>query len=71
MVRISPGRIVIALVIAAGAGAAIWSFIPGPGSVETAKVTRGPFVATIEEDGKTRVRERYIVSAPLAGRSAR
>ncbi|MGD9501748.1 MAG: efflux RND transporter periplasmic adaptor subunit [Methyloceanibacter sp.] len=71
MVRISPGRIVIALVIAAGAGAAIWSFIPGPVSVETAKVTRGPFVATIEEDGKTRVRERYIVSAPLAGRSTR
>lgn len=71
MARISPGRIAIALLVVAGAGAAIWSFIPGPVSVETAKVARGPFVATVDEDGKTRVRERYIVSAPLAGRSTR
>lgn len=71
MVRITPSRIAIALLVVAGAGAAIWSFIPAPFSVETAKVTRGTFVATIDEDGKTRVRERYIVSAPLAGRSTR
>lgn len=69
--RVSPGRILIALLAVGAAGAAIWSFIPGPVSVETATVARGPFVATVDEDGKTRVRERYIVSAPLAGRSTR
>ena len=71
MRRVSLGRILIASLAVAAIGAAIWSFIPGPVSVETAKVVRGPFVATIDEDGKTRVRERYIVSAPLAGRSTR
>jgi HlyD family secretion protein len=30
-------------------------------------VTRGHFEATIDEDGKTRLRDRYVVSAPLAG----
>ena len=30
-------------------------------------MTRGHFETTIDEDGKTRLRERYVVSAPLAG----
>ncbi|NOT53630.1 MAG: HlyD family efflux transporter periplasmic adaptor subunit [Deltaproteobacteria bacterium] len=40
---------------------------PQPVMVEVAPVIRGPFVQTIDEDGKTRVRERYTVSAPLEG----
>jgi HlyD family secretion protein len=71
MARMGGGRILIVLLAVAAAGAAIWSLTPGPISVETAKVARGAFVATIDEDGKTRVRERYIVSAPLAGRTTR
>jgi HlyD family secretion protein len=71
MARINPGRILVALLAVAAIGAVFWSLLPGPISVETAKVTRGRFVATVDEDGKTRVRERYIVSAPLAGRSTR
>jgi HlyD family secretion protein len=39
--------------------------------VEIAEVTRGPFEQLIEDDGKTRVRERYVVSAPLAGKLQR
>lgn len=45
----------------------VWAFLPQPVTVEVAEVTRGRFEQTIEEDGKTRVRERYVVSAPLAG----
>ena len=48
-----------------------WWLMPGPVRVETATVVRGPFVATVDEDGKTRVRERYVVAAPLAGVSTR
>lgn len=48
-----------------------WAFAPQPVGVETAVAARGPFRKTIDEDGKTRVRERYIVSAPLAGRLLR
>jgi len=52
-------------------GVLAWAFMPAPVAVETAVVTRGEFRRTIDEDGKTRVRERYIVSAPLAGQLLR
>ena len=45
--------------------------IPRPVPVETALVTKGKFTATVDEDGKTRIRERYVVAAPLAGRLTR
>jgi HlyD family secretion protein len=35
--------------------------------VDLAEVKRGPLTVTVEEEGKTRVRERYLVSAPVAG----
>jgi HlyD family secretion protein len=44
-----------------------WAFTPRPVAVEVATVTQGRFEATIDEDGKTRLRDRYVVSAPLAG----
>ncbi|MFM7084113.1 MAG: efflux RND transporter periplasmic adaptor subunit [Hyphomicrobium sp.] len=44
---------------------------PKPVSVETALIKKGSFTATVEEDGRTRVRDRFIVSAPLAGRVMR
>lgn len=44
-----------------------WAFAPRPLEVEVAAVTEGPFETSIEEDGKTRLRDRYVVSAPLAG----
>jgi len=53
------------------AAAVTWVVMPGPVPVETAVVTKGRFVASVDEDGKTRVRERYIVAAPLAGRLGR
>ncbi len=48
-----------------------WALRPQPVPVETVEVRKGLFEQSIEEDGKTRVRERYIVSAPLAGRLSR
>jgi HlyD family secretion protein len=40
-------------------------------AVETAQVAQGAFEQAVSDDGKTRVRERYVVSAPLAGRVER
>lgn len=40
---------------------------PAPAPVEVAAVTRGDFTRVVEEDGRTRVRERYAVNAPLTG----
>lgn len=44
-----------------------WGFLPGPVPVETAAVARGRLAVTVDEEGKTRVRERYAISAPVAG----
>lgn len=52
-------------------GVLVWAFRPRPVMVELAEVTEGAFEQTIVEDGKTRVRERYVVSAPLAGKMQR
>ncbi len=49
------------------AAVVVWAFAPRPASVETATVAIGPFRMSIEEDAKTRLRDRYVVSAPLAG----
>lgn len=55
-----------------GLGLALaWAFAPRPVEVEVAQATEGRFETTIAEDGKTRLRERYVVSAPLAGRLGR
>ena len=48
-----------------------WAFAPRPLEVEAAAVVAAPFEATIDEDGRTRLRDRYVVSAPLAGRLGR
>src|SRR5512143_2503513 len=67
--RIARGvGVVIALAVA---GVVTWALLPNPVAVETAPVTHGAFERTVDEDGKTRVRERYVVSAPLAGRLLR
>lgn len=39
--------------------------------VETAAVDRGPLQATVEGEGKTRLHERYVVSAIVGGRLSR
>lgn len=69
--RITPGRVGVALLAALAVAGLAWSMTPRPVPVEIAVVTKGRFVATVDEDGKTRVRERYAVSAPLSGRLGR
>ena len=41
-----------------------WAFAPRPVEVEAATVSVGRFEATIDEDGKTRLADRFVVSAP-------
>lgn len=48
-----------------------WAFMPAPAEVEIAAVTQGRFERSVQEDGKTRLRERYVISTPLAGRITR
>lgn len=64
-------RILLVFIGIALLGGLAMAFRPQPALVEVAEVTRGPFEQVIEDDGKTRVRERYVVSAPLAGKLQR
>lgn len=44
---------------------------PSPLPVDTAAVSRGPLRVTLDEEGETRVRDRFVVSAPFTGRILR
>ncbi|MCU0750380.1 MAG: HlyD family efflux transporter periplasmic adaptor subunit [Akkermansiaceae bacterium] len=48
-----------------------WGLWPKPIVVETGVVARGPLTVRVSEEGKTRVRNRYIVAAPVAGKMRR
>lgn len=49
------------------ASAIAWGLWPKPVVVETGVAARGPLTVRVAEEGKTRVRNRYIVAAPVAG----
>jgi len=53
------------------AGFLAWSFAPRPVPADMAEVTRGTMTVYVRDEGYTRVREAYTVSAPLGGRLLR
>jgi HlyD family secretion protein len=57
-----------ALVVVA---AVFWLAWPVPVGVDLATVMRGPMEVTADDDGKTRVRHVYTVSAPIGGKVLR
>lgn len=59
------------LAVAAGVALLAWAFAPRPLEVETGVADRGPFETVITEEGRTTLRQRYTVSAPLSGHLAR
>jgi len=48
-------------------GLLVWAAWPEPLAVETVRLARGDYVRELVEDARTQVRERYTVTAPLAG----
>jgi HlyD family secretion protein len=59
--------IVIAVIVAL---VAMW-LRPTPVRVDVARASRGPMRVTVDGEGKTRVHDRYVVAAPVAGRLRR
>lgn len=49
------------------AAALAWAFRPRPVSVDTALVSRGELQVSVVEEGRTRVVERYRITAPVSG----
>ncbi len=60
--------LIIVLLIAAGL---VYGFMPRAQPVDISEVKRAPLAVTVEEEGKTRVMERYQVTAPVAGYARR
>ena len=56
------------LLVAGGLATAFW---PRPAIVDMGVVTRGTMQLTIDEEGRTRVRDAYVVSTPVAGQLQR
>jgi len=69
--KIQKRHALIAAGIAAVSLAIGLSVRPGPVTVDTAVVDRGPLRVTVDEDGETRVLDRYVVSSPVTGRMVR
>jgi len=59
--------LVIFVVLASVVGLIGYGFRPQPALVETAEVRRGPLRVAVEEEGRTRVTDRFVVSAPVPG----
>jgi len=60
--------LLVVLVVGAVVAVAVW---PAPVPVDVMPSTRGPLAVTVDDEGETRVRHRYVVSAPLTGRVLR
>ncbi|HSM78508.1 MAG TPA: efflux RND transporter periplasmic adaptor subunit, partial [Bryobacteraceae bacterium] len=58
------------LVLSVGTVVAIgilYGFMPKPVPVDIVPASRGPLRVTIEEEGRTRVKDRFVISAPVSG----
>ncbi len=58
------------LVVSLGVAIALalgYGFMPRPVPVDIAIAKRGPLRVAVEEEGRTRVKDRFVVSAPVAG----
>jgi len=60
-------RASVAAIVLTLAAVLTWALWPRPLMVETGLVAIGTFEQTLREDGRLRVRDRYLVTAPVAG----
>jgi HlyD family secretion protein len=64
-------RVLVGLVALAVAAVIVLALWPSPQLVDSGRVTRGPMQVTIDQEGETRAHDRFVVSAPVAGRLLR
>lgn len=66
-----PRRLVYLIVAGVVIGGLSVAFQPEPAAVDVVTVERGAMQVTIDAEGQTRVRDVYVVSAPVSGRKLR
>ncbi|HSQ78251.1 MAG TPA: HlyD family efflux transporter periplasmic adaptor subunit [Nitrospirota bacterium] len=47
--------------------ALVYGFMPKPLTIDAVAARRGPLRVTVEEEGRTRVKDRFVVSSPVPG----
>lgn len=52
-------------------GLIAWGLWPKPVGAEVERVSRGPLQVTVNDQGQTRVKHRYVISSPVSGRLRR
>jgi HlyD family secretion protein len=60
-------KLFVIIVIAVVVLATVYGFFPKAADVDLVDVQRGPLQVTIEEEGRTRLKDRYVITAPTAG----
>lgn len=58
------GILLVGLLVVAGL---VYGFLPRPVPVDVAVAGKGPLDVTVEEEGVTRVMDRYVITAPMTG----
>jgi len=66
--RLSIGRVSGVLGAVALVGGVVYGFMPRPVDVDFGRAAIGPLLVSVSEDGKTRIKEKYVVSMPFTGR---
>lgn len=64
-------KLFMLLVAAAIIAGLAYAFMPRPIETDLVKIERGTVRVTVDEDGRTRIHDKYVVSAPLNGRILR
>jgi HlyD family secretion protein len=59
------------LLLAAVVAGILYAFWPQPVLVDMATLARGAMTVTVDEEGETRVKDIYVLSAPVTGRALR
>ena len=65
--RESLSRLLAIVLVSAILALVFSSLLTKPMTIETDLVTRGALAVTVVEEGRTRIRNRYVVSANIAG----
>jgi HlyD family secretion protein len=64
-------RVLWGFIALAAVGALVWALRPSPVPVDVGQLERDTLTVTVDEDGVTRVVDRYQISAPLSGQLQR
>ncbi len=52
-------------------GLILWAFLPSPVEVDLQQAQKGRLLVTVDEEGETRAKDRFVVSSPVSGRLTR